>query len=344
MLDRVPARRVIVPCIAIFGCTFASLSLLTNHLWHLYAAFIVLGIVGNGTAHLAFSRALSTWFHERRGLAFALLMSGGALGAMILPVIAQSLIDSVGWRSAYVLLGLMVLVIGLPLGMLVRARQSAAGKADDFKIGFSVSQGLRSWMFWIIVAVLFACSLSQNGAITHMAALLTDRGMSAASAATALSILGGATLVGRLLTGWLLDRYFAPRVSLCLLAIASLGVFVLANAQSPAVSFFGAACIGLGMGGEADVTPYLLAKYFGLRSFSTLYGLTWTAYAIAGAIGPVIMGKAFDVSGSYQALLINLSVFTLVSAGLMMFLPRYHRGASENLLLPGDLSAAAVSD
>jgi MFS family permease len=77
------------------------------------------------------------------------------------------------------------------------------------------------------------------------------------------------------------------------------------------------------MGGEGDVTPYLLSRYFGLRSFSTLYGLTWTAYAIAGAIGPVLMGQAFDVSGSYETLLLRLAIATLVVAGLMLLLPRY---------------------
>jgi hypothetical protein len=77
------------------------------------------------------------------------------------------------------------------------------------------------------------------------------------------------------------------------------------------------------VGSEADITPYLLTRYFGLRSFSTLYGLTWTAYAIAGAIGPVWMGKAFDATGSYGSLLTVLSLATLASAGLLLLLPRY---------------------
>ena len=77
------------------------------------------------------------------------------------------------------------------------------------------------------------------------------------------------------------------------------------------------------MGGEADVIPYLVARYFGLRSFSVLYALTWTAYAIAGAIGPVLMGKAFDATGSYVTLLVWLAGGTLVIAPLMLLLPRY---------------------
>jgi cyanate permease len=77
------------------------------------------------------------------------------------------------------------------------------------------------------------------------------------------------------------------------------------------------------MGGEGDVTPYLLSRYFGLKSFSTLYGFSWTAYAIAGAVGPVIMGRAFDATGSYGALLVQLAAVTLVAGGLLLLLPRY---------------------
>src|SRR5580692_3223401 len=92
MLDRYPARRIILPCITIFGCAFASLSLLTGHLWHLYATFLILGVVGNGTAQLAYSRVLTTWFRERRGVAFSILLGGSAMGAMVLPPIAEGLV------------------------------------------------------------------------------------------------------------------------------------------------------------------------------------------------------------------------------------------------------------
>lgn len=323
LLDRYPIRRIILPCMLVFGTAFGSLSLLSSHLWQLYVVFAVMGVVGNGTAHLAYSRPLSGWFRERRGMAFALLMSGGAVGAMVLPVIAQALIGMVGWRHAFALLGAMVLVVGLPLAATVRSSPAFHRSNEDLSESSSPVNGLRSSTFWIIVTVLFFASLSQNGSITQMSALLTDRGVSPSSAALAVSVLGGAILGGRLLTGWLLDRYFAPRVAFYLLAIAALGTFLLAGAHSSFMGFLGAACIGIGMGGEADVTPYLVAKYFGLKSFSTLYGFTWTAYAIAGAIGPVIMGKAFDATGSYQILLSALSIFTLAAGVLMFLLPKY---------------------
>jgi len=323
LLDRYPARRIILPCLTIFGCAFASLALLTHHLWHLYAIFLILGMVGNGTAHLAYSRVLATWFEERRGLAFSILLGGGAVGAMVLPPIAESLIRAVGWRLSFAILGAGVLVIGLPCGSRVRERARAAHLAAMPATGASVGEGVRSRIFWIIVAELFLISISQNGAITHLSALLTDRGIAARSAALAVSAMGGAILAGRLLTGWLLDRYFAPRVGVCLFALSALGTFLLAGAHSLPVGICAASLIGFGMGGEGDVTPYLLSRYFGLRSFSTLYGFTWTAYAIAGAVGPVIMGRAFDATGSYRALLMQLALATLAAASLLLLLPRY---------------------
>jgi len=323
LLDRYPARRIILPCLTIFGCAFASLALLTRHLWHLYAVFLILGMVGNGTAHLAYSRALGTWFQERRGVAFSILLGGGAAGAMILPPIAESLIHAVGWRASFAILGAAVLVIGLPCGSRVRGRSRAAHSVAIPFSGASVREGVRSRIFWIIVAELFLISISQNGAITHLSALLTDRGIAAGRAALAVSAMGGAILAGRLFTGWLLDRYFAPRVAVCLFALSALGTFLLAGARSFPAGIGAAALIGFGMGGEGDVTPYLLSRYFGLKSFSTLYGFTWTAYAIAGAAGPVIMGRAFDATGSYRALLMQLALVTLAAAALMLLLPRY---------------------
>ena len=106
LFDRYGPRRVIIPCLAIFGLGFASLAALTGELWQLYATFAVLGLVGNGTAQMAYSRAVSTWFDRHRGLALALMMCGGAAGAMTLPPLAQWLIGTLGWRHAAIALGI----------------------------------------------------------------------------------------------------------------------------------------------------------------------------------------------------------------------------------------------
>jgi predicted MFS family arabinose efflux permease len=189
---------------------------------------------------------------------------------------------------------------------------------------------MRSRAFWIRVVVLFLFSVGQNGALTHLSALLTDHGVSSSDAAIAVSLMGAASLLGRLATGWLLDRFFAPRLAFCVLALAALGIFLLSSAHSVITGSLAAILIGVGMGGEADLTPYLLSRYFGLRSFSMLYGFSWTAYAIAGAIGPVLMGRAFDTSASYQALAVKLSILTLFSAGLMLGMPEYRAYAGRS--------------
>jgi predicted MFS family arabinose efflux permease len=324
LLDRHSPRRIIVPSLIVFGGAFASLSLLTPRIWHLYAVFFVLGIVGNGTAQMAYSRAVSSWFTRRRGMALAIVMSGGAVGAMVLPPLAEALISRVGWRRACLALGGMVLAIGVPsAARFVRERPADTPGARPHSAGATLAEGLRSRTFWIIVVVLFGSSIAQNGAIAHIAALLTDRGISPQGGALALSAMGAASLAGRFATGWLLDRFFAGRVSFGLLALAALGTFLLAGANSLGMGLVAAALIGFGMGGEADVTPYLLSRYFGLRAFSMLYGCTWTAYAIAGAIGPVLMGRAFDATGSYQTLLVTLAAATLAVAALMLLLPGY---------------------
>jgi MFS family permease len=324
LLDRYGPRRVILPCMVLFGCAFLSLSRLTPSLLHLYVTFVVLGAVGNGTTQMGYSRAVSTWFVRNRGMALALVMAGTGVGSMIFPPLAQWIIDNHGWRSAYVVLGTLVLIFGVPLtALLVRERPSSVVSQGGTSSRSTVRAGLRSRPFWLLVGVLFLSSIAVNGAVTHMAALLTDRGLSAGDAALAVSVLGGMSLVGRLGTGALLDRYFGPVVSFVLLAGVAIGILLLAWTASAWGGLAAAALIGLGLGGEADVTPYLLTRYFGIGPFATLYGFTWTAYAIAGAVGPVLMGRVFDVTGSYVPLLGILAAQTLAAAVLCLFLPVY---------------------
>lgn len=335
LLDRLHPRQVIVPCVAVFGLGFASLSLLTPNLWHLYAVFFAIGVVGNGTAQMAYARAVSGWFEARRGTALAVVMAGGAVGAMVLPPVAEALIRSVGWRTACLSLGLMTVVVGVPgAALFIRerpgdgsAKARGAGRLGAVSAaGASVRDGLSSRVFWILVVVLFFSSIAQNAALTHLPSLLADRGVSTSGAALALSALGAASLVGRLATGWMLDRFFAGRVAFMNLAVAAAGAYWLAQAGSLGAGVMAAVLIGFGMGGEADVTPYALSRYFGLRSFSVLYGFTWTFYAVAGALGPVLMGRAFDLTGSYQTFLVQVAAGTLAVATLMLLLPRYAPG------------------
>lgn len=325
LLDRYGARRVVLPCMLVFGAAFSSLALLTPHLWHLYATFVVLGIVGNGTTQLGYSGAITSWFTARRGMALAFVMAGVGMGSIVLPVIAERVIEVAGWRSAYAVLGVLIFLLGVPLSWrYLRNRAQPVGTTTAAgNDGTTISAALRSRVFWIIVVTLFLGSVSSNGALTHMAAMLTDRGVTAGGAALTAAVLGAASLAGRLLTGWMLDRFHGPRIAMLLLALMTCGVALLSQAHTLSAGIVAAVFIGLGMGGEADVTPYLLSRYFGLRSLSALYGLTWTFYAVAGGVGPILMGRAFDLTGSYSTLMLVLAVPMLVSALLFLWMPRY---------------------
>lgn len=327
-IDRFGPRRIILVCITVFSCGIASFALLRSGIWQFYVTCFVLGVVGNGAAHLAYARSISTWFERRLGTAFALVMVGAGLGATILPPVAQSLVSAYGWRTAYASLGAIALLLGLPLS----ARYIRDKKAPSLpntppkaaiKSGKTWQQGLRSFAFWIIVGILFVSAISMNGALSQLSALLTDRGISAERAAICASILGGASLLARLGVGRLLDRFFGAYVALGVNFITAVGIFMLARASSFPVACLAVTLIGIGAGGEAAITPYLLTRYFGLRAFSTLYGLTWTFYAVAAAIGPVILGRTFDLTGSYASLLMVLAVALGLAAVLNLGLPKY---------------------
>lgn len=325
LIDRVGPRRVVIPCMIVFGVAFTSLALLTPNLWHLYAVFAVLGLVGNGTTQLGYSGAVSSWFTARRGLALAAVMAGVGMGSIILPVVAERVIEARGWRAAYATLGALIFLLGLPLTWRwLRVRPRADGApATEAASGATVGEALRTRAFWILAVTLFIGSVAGNGALTHMAAMLDDRGIGAGAAALAASALGAASLSGRFLTGWLLDRFHGPVIAMGVLMTMACGVLLLSQAQTLPAGVGAAVLIGLGMGGEADVTPYLISRYFGLRSLSTLYGLTWTFYAVAGGVGPILMGRAFDATGSYERLMVLTAVPMLVSGLLFLLMPRY---------------------
>jgi MFS family permease len=323
LLDRYGPRRVTVPSLIALGFWFASLSLLTPRLWHLYGLFALLGLAGIGTSPVAYARAVSTWFTSRRGLALALVITGGALGGMIHPTVTAALVRQMGWRAACLVLGGAVLAIGVPLAARFVRERPTSRREGALAAGATAAAGVRTRIFWVLAVVQLCATMVQNGVIVHLSALLTDRGVSSGHAAVALSGMAAAAVVGRLITGFLIDRLFATRVLIAMMALAAAGAFLLSSASSFGTALFAAVLVGFGTGGEADVVPYLLSRYFGLRSFSALYGLVWLANAIGGALGPVQMGRGFDLAGSYEPVLVRLALVVLAASGLAFALPRY---------------------
>jgi MFS family permease len=332
IVDRVGPRRVILPCVTVYGLAFCALSLLHGALWQFYATYIVIGVVGNGTTQLCYAKAITAWFDRRRGIALAVMMAGVGVGAMAVPPAATWLIAHLGWRTAYLVLGATILAFGiLPAALFLRETPAGArvpshgGGADRSATGLRTGEAVRTGVFQLLLAAFFLFSIAVNGSIAHLVPMLTDRGFSPERAAFAASILGGATLVGRLLTGTLLDRFHGSRVAGLFFGIAALGVVVASRAHTLAIAYSGTALIGFGMGAEADVMPYLISRYFGLRSFSELFGYSFTAYAVAGALGPWLMGRSYDRFHSYSTAMLLLGGAMFAGAAILASLPRYSR-------------------
>lgn len=328
LTDRLGPRPVVLVCASIYSAAFGSLAWLSAAIWHFYATYFVIGLVGNGATQLPYSRAITEWFDQRRGIALSLMMTGVGAGIVIMPALAQWLIDGYGWRQAYFVLGVVMFAASVPLpALLLRRKQdgqtAASGEPAAEVTGLTVKEAIRTPAFRGILICFALLSVSMNGCVAHLAPLLTDNGLSAQQAAIAASILGGFTMTGRLLTGWLLDRYFAPRVAAAFCFLAALGVCTLLLPVSQFTGWLAAALIGLSMGAEADAMPYLVSRYFGLRSFTELFGYTFSAYAIAGALGPGLMGVGFDYFGDYQFVVIGLTAAITLGAVLMLRLPRF---------------------
>jgi predicted MFS family arabinose efflux permease len=328
LLDRYPARRIVIPCTVIYGVAFGSLAFLTAHLSHLLLVFFVLGVVGNGTTQLGYARVVSAWFDRERGRALAAVMAGSGLGSMVFPPIAQALISAYGWRMAYGALGGIILLLGLPFAIAFLYEPEAPPSQPSLEPqqgDVPLWQSILSFRFLGIVAALLLFSFATNGLYAHWAALLTDRGFPPGRAATVLSVAGLAALTSKLSTGYLLDRFFAGRAVAGLLAACAVGFLSVIYGHAMWLAFAAAVLVGIGMGAESDAVPFLLTRYFGLRIFSELYGYTWCVYAVAGALGPLAMGQMFDRSGSYQVVLFVSLAMIVGAATLFASLPRYKK-------------------
>jgi len=326
LLDRFPARRIVIPCTAIYALTFASLAFLTPHLSHLLVVFFVLGVVGNGTTQLGYARVVSAWFDRERGRALAAVMAGSGLGSMIFPPIAQALISALGWRAAYGTLGGIILLLGIPLAALFLYEPKALPpqpSSQSAQADTTVWRSILTFRFLGIVGALLLFSFATNGLYAHWAPLLTDRGFPAELAATVLSVAGLAALTSKLSTGYLLDRFVAGRAVAGILAACAAGFLAVIYGHTTWLAFTAAVLVGAGMGAESDAVPFLLTRYFGLARFSELYAYTWCFYAVAGALGPLVMGRMFDRTGSYRAVLFISFLMIVAAAIVFASLPRY---------------------
>jgi MFS family permease len=336
LLDRFGARKVILPFTLLFGAVLLFNKAFSGSLLQFYFFYAALGFLVHGFGPVPYGYVVSHWFDRRRGLALGLMMLGIGSGAVVMPSLAQQLIVRFGWRAAYSILGGAVWLIAIPvvaaflrerpkdLGLLPDGMpsQNPAGQAAAPLQGLMVYDVWRTGTFWLLTSAFFLVSASVQGCVVHLAAMLSDRGISPQTAALGSSLIGAAVLLARVGVGYLLDHLFAPLLAAACFATAALGIGLLWLSSTP-LAFTGAFFIGLGLGAEVDLIPYLTARYFGLRAFGKIYSLVFAAFALAGALGPLILGAAFDKTGSYNAILIAFFAATLAAAVLIARLGPY---------------------
>jgi MFS family permease len=337
LADRFGARSVILLSSVSFALLLISSHLVSAKLWNLYVFCGLLGFVGSGPAPIPYVKVVSRWFDRRRGLALGLTMFGIGAGAILMPALAQRLIAMLGWRSTFMVMGLLVLVISVPvvafflkespdeMGLLpdgaITAQQAV--EKQNSEEGMAWQDARYSKAFLVMVGAIVLVGVSVHGCVLHLVPLLNDQGVSSNRVALATSLLGSALLIGRVGSGYLLDRFFAPRVAMCLFGAAACGIALLGTGAASGLLFLAVFLIGLGMGAEVDIIAYLISRYFGLRAFGEIYGYAFASYVLAGALGPWLMALGFDRSGSYGSALVGFFVATSLAVILMTRLGPY---------------------
>lgn len=306
LIDRIGSRRIAIAGVMIYCAALAMLSIVGTSTWHWWAIWFLVGIGSVLTKTTVWIAAIAGRFVERRGLAIAIALCGAGLASAIMPIATNALLLHMGWRSAYLVIGLSAAIITLPLTLLFfkdppsrRTREAA-----DRIPGLTVRQGLRSSQFVRMAIASFLVYVAIMGLSVHFVPILVSLSVARNTAATLAVSMGVASVCGRLLTGFLLDRLpghviggigFALPILPCLLLL----VF---NGSSSSAVLIGS-LIGLSLGAETDITAYLSSRYFGLRNFGMLFGCIAGLLSLAAGVGPMIAGLVYDHFHSYRLLI-----------------------------------------
>jgi cyanate permease len=267
-------------------------------------------------------------------------MMGIGIGSIVVPILAQHLITSFGWRAAFAIFGGAVLLLPLPvIAALLQndpaqrglqpdgdERNPAAPFLPQAQEGLSWHEIWHSRTFWVLIAIVSLAGASVHGAVLHMSAILTDRGMTVERAAMATSLVGAAVITGRLCSGYLLDRLFAPRVAILFYSSTAVGIAILCTAANGTLALVAAFLSGLGMGAEVESMGYMISRYFGLAAFGTAYGYAFGAFMIAGSAGVYLMGAGYDRFHSYTIPLAALGAAVVLALILLTRLGPYRYG------------------
>lgn len=309
LADRHGVRKVALLSTLAFGLVFAALGAIPASIFAFYLLWFMVGLVGIGSTPVTFSRAINMWFYKNRGLALGILLLGTSFGALVIPRVAVWAIGEWGWRGMYPAVALFPLLVSLPIGYLLlrepRPEEMPAGiTAGGGLAGVTLGEALRDRRFWTIWLSIALVALAYGGAHIHMPEIIKQHGMGAAEGASIMGMIGLALMAGRIITGWLLDRIWAPIVCLPILLIPALACWWLMGTGTEVQTVYLAAfMLGFAAGAESDLIAYLASRYFGMASYGKIYGMLYMPFGISSAISPVLYGRVRDVTGNYDQML-----------------------------------------
>ncbi|WP_419814504.1 MFS transporter [Glacieibacterium sp.] len=340
VIDRYGARNVAMVSLMLFGLCFMSLGFSTGSLTLYYGQWVVMSVLGAGTLSATWTRVVNGWFDRNRGLALGIASTGTGLTGFLIKPFTAWLILNYGWRTAFVVIGMLPIVIGVPIVFRLFRENHAAviDVAPDETViveeyGVTLRQALRDPRFWLLAAAFLLIAFALTAPTPNMENILKTFHFELPQIARITASFGLAVIAGRVIGGWLLDRIWAPLCAFGILMVPAVGSWLLTGSTvSPTSALLAILAIGFGAGFEFDLLAYLINRYFGQRHYGAIYGCFYAVIALGGGLGPVVYGFSFDRTGNYHAVLLSGVGCLIVGSLLLLLLGPYPRWAANRVI------------
>lgn len=311
----------------------------TGSIWQLYGGYALLAFAGLGTMQVTWTQLVNLWFDINRGLALAIILCGTGLAALVLPSLLSWAIGQWGWRAGYWVLGLLPLLVTLPLSFfwlstaapLVERVATVSGSDAHIVAlpGMMLRQAARSRRFWVCNIALLLAVTAMIGMVINTVPLLRDKGLSATDAASVFGIYGVSLVFGRVVVGYLIDRFWAPGVAFVVMLAPAFGSLIYMTQSDMGTLALGSILVGLGAGAEMDIAAFLVARYFGMRDYARVYSLHMGIISLGSTLAPFGYAILFARTGNYHAMLVYCTVAFAVGSFLLLTMGRYPREESD---------------
>ena len=331
LIERFEMRTVVLWSLLLFSSAYAAMGFLELTRNTLYLFYLLMPLVGSGALLVTWTQLVCQDFEKSRGLALAIILSGGGIISTAAPLILSSMAGTEGWQNAFYILALLplltfsVCLFALPKTSGAEAASLASAMPENApQWGLSFAEILRSWRFWIVILSSVLVVLVILSLITNIVPLLIEKGFSATLANQIYSAFGVSLIAGRLLGGFLIDRIWAPGVTAAVMILPALSclLFLLASSTTP-LMVVATVLVGFSAGAEYDMLAYLVSRYFGLKAYGKAYGAIIAITTLGSGMAPLLYGPVLDATGDYTLLLQIGFVAALLGAPLFMLLGRY---------------------